>query len=59
MKRILGTILVLCVSLSLAGCGDKTKTEKKTTVSTPQGESQKTEKVETKQTGENPPPPPK
>jgi len=60
MKRILASALVLSVlSIGLVGCGEKTKVEKKTTVETPQGETEKTKTEETTKTGENPPAPAK
>jgi hypothetical protein len=57
MKRILASILVLCVSIGMAGCGEKTKTEKKSTTETPGGTTEKTTTTETQKTGENPPAP--
>jgi uncharacterized lipoprotein YehR (DUF1307 family) len=60
MKRILASVLVLSVmSIGLVGCGDKAKTEKKTTVETPGGTTEKTQSTETKTTGDNPPAAPK
>jgi hypothetical protein len=55
MKRFLASILIVCVSIGLAGCGDKAKTEKKTTTATPGGTKTETESKEVKTTGENPP----
>ena len=56
MKRILASVLVLSVlSIGLVGCGEKTKVEKKTTVSTPGGTDTKTETSTEKKTGDNPP----
>jgi hypothetical protein len=56
MKRILGSALVLSVlSLGFVGCGDKAKTEKKTTTSTPGGSKTETQSTEVKKTGDNPP----
>jgi hypothetical protein len=60
MKRILASVLALsAMSIGLVGCGEKAKTEKKTTVETPEGSKEKTETTETKTTGENPPATPK
>ena len=56
MKRILASVLVLSVlSIGLVGCGDKTKVQKKETVSTPGGTTTKTDESTTKKTGDNPP----
>jgi hypothetical protein len=53
MKRILASVLVLSVlSIGLVGCGDKTKVQKKETVSTPGGSTEKTTTQETKTTGD-------
>lgn len=53
MKRILASMLVLSVlSIGLVGCGDKTKTEKKSSVSTPTGSQSTTTTTETKKTGD-------
>jgi uncharacterized lipoprotein YehR (DUF1307 family) len=53
MKRILASVLVLSVmSVGLVGCGDKSKVEKKTSVSTPSGSSTTTTTTETKKTGD-------
>jgi predicted small lipoprotein YifL len=60
MKRILSSVLVLSfLSIGLVGCGEKAKTEKKTTVETPGGSTEKTQTTETKTTGDNPPAPAK
>ena len=53
MKRVLASMLVLSVICGgLVGCGDKTKTEKKSSVSTPTGSSTTTTTTETKKTGD-------
>jgi uncharacterized lipoprotein YehR (DUF1307 family) len=53
MKRILVSVLSLMVmSVCLVGCADKTKTEKKSSVSTPGGSSTTTTTTETKKTGD-------
>ena len=53
MKRILASVLVLSVlSIGLVGCGDKTKVQKKESVSTPSGSQEKTTTTETKTTGD-------
>jgi hypothetical protein len=53
MKRILGFALVLSVvSVGLVGCGEKTKVQKKESVSTPSGSTEKTTTTETKKTGD-------
>ena len=57
MKRFFASILVLSVlSVGLVGCGEKAKTEKKTTTSTPDGSTTKTESTEVHKSGDNPPP---
>jgi predicted small lipoprotein YifL len=53
MKRVLASVLALSViSIGLVGCGDKSKVEKKTTVSTPSGSQTTTQTTETKKTGD-------
>jgi hypothetical protein len=58
LKRFLAPALILGVSslFGLAGCGEESKTETKTEITTPGGTTTeiKTEKVD--QTGKNPPP---
>jgi hypothetical protein len=44
------------ISIGMVGCGDKAKTTRETTVSTPEGTTTTTETKEVKQTGDNPPP---
>ena len=56
MKRILASVMVLSVlSIGFVGCGEKAKVEKKTTVETPNGSTEKTETTEVKTTGDAPP----
>ena len=58
MKRF--SVVCLALSLSMAflvGCGDTSKTEKKTTTKTPSGTTTETQTKEVKQTGDNPPSP--
>jgi uncharacterized lipoprotein YehR (DUF1307 family) len=53
MKRILASVFVLSIlSVGIVGCGDKTKVDKKETVSTPGGSTVKTTTTETKTTGD-------
>jgi hypothetical protein len=53
MKRILASVFVLSVlSVGIIGCSDKTKVQKKETVSTPGGSAEKTTTQETKTTGD-------
>jgi hypothetical protein len=53
MKRFLASALVLSIlSIGVVGCGDKTKTEKKSSVSTPTGSSTTTTTTEQKKTGD-------
>jgi len=53
MKRMLSCVLALSViSVCLVGCSDKTKTEKKSSVTTPTGSSTTTTTTETKKTGD-------
>lgn len=57
MKRILGSVLVLSVlSIGFVGCSEKAKVEKKSTTSTPDGTTTKTDTTEVKKSGDNPPP---
>jgi hypothetical protein len=57
MKRVMVALLMLGLfSPALIGCSDKAGTTKKTTTTTPEGSTTKTEKTETKTSGENPPP---
>ena len=57
MKRFLASALVLSIlSIGFVGCSDKAKTEKKTTTSTPNGTTTKTDTSEVKKSGDNPPP---
>jgi hypothetical protein len=51
MKRVLASVLMLCV-VGLVGCGEKTKVEKKASVTTPTGSSTTTTTTETKKTGD-------
>jgi len=59
MKRFLSLLLVCVFAVGMIGCGEKAKTEKKTTTSTPGGTATTTETKETKTTGDNPPAPAK
>jgi len=53
MKRVLASVLMLSVvSVGLVGCGEKTKVEKKTTVSTPGGSETTKSTTETTKTGD-------
>jgi hypothetical protein len=53
MKRFLASALVLSIlSIGVVGCGDKTKVEKKSTVSTPGGSTEKTDTTTVKKTGD-------
>lgn len=54
MKRFLASALVLGLvsGLGLVGCGEESKTESKTTVSTPSGTDTKTVTVKEKTTGD-------
>lgn len=57
MRRILVAALVLGVcSLAGVGCAEKSKTEKKTTVETPNGKTTTRTETETRRSGDNPPP---
>jgi len=56
MKRIFGSLLVLSMlSIGVVGCGEQAKVEKETTVSTPEGETTKTETTEVEKSGDAPP----
>jgi hypothetical protein len=56
MKRMLSLVMVLSLfPLGFVGCGEKTETKKETSVSTPEGETTKTETTEVEKSGENPP----
>ena len=59
MKRLLSLTLLCVMAIGMAGCGEKAKTEKKTSTSTPGGTTTTTESKETKTTGDNPPAPAK
>jgi hypothetical protein len=53
MKRILASVLALSVvSIGLVGCAEKTKVEKKDSVTTPSGSTTTTTTTETKKTGD-------
>jgi len=57
MKRTLASALILGVcSLGLVGCGEESKTEKKETVSTPEGSTTTTKTEKETTSGSNPPP---
>jgi predicted small lipoprotein YifL len=57
MKRFITSVLTLSiVSLSLAGCAEKSTSKTETQVSTPGGKTTVTTEKEIKQEGENPPP---
>ena len=53
MKRILASVFVLSVlSIGIVGCGEKSKVEKKTTVTTPGGSETTKSTTETTKTGD-------
>jgi hypothetical protein len=53
MKRILASVFVLSVlSVGIVGCGEKSKVEKKTTVTTPGGSETTKQTTETTKTGD-------
>lgn len=56
MKRLLASVLALCLFSTFVGCADTTEVKKETTVTTPEGETTTTETETVEQTGENPPP---
>jgi uncharacterized lipoprotein len=58
MKRMVlaGLVIGTLSVFGTVGCGEKSKTEKKTTVSTPGGSTTTTKTLETTQKGDNPPP---
>ncbi len=56
MARFLMLFLALSfTSLSVTGCSEKAKVEKKTTVSTPEGTTTKTDTSTVESSGKNPP----
>ncbi len=59
MKKLITALAgtgLLTLTLGLVGCGDTSSTTEKKEVSTPGGKTTTTDKMEVKQTGENPPP---
>jgi hypothetical protein len=58
VKRIIALgLIVSMVSLGgFVGCSEKSKVEKKTTVTSPGGSTSTTSTIETEKKGENPPP---
>jgi len=55
MRRIFTSALIVGLGLGLAGCGETTKVEEKTTAEGPGGSTTTTTTQETKTTGDNPP----
>jgi hypothetical protein len=53
----LALLLGLFAPVGLIGCGEESKTESKTTTSTPGGTTTETQTSKINQSGENPPPP--
>jgi hypothetical protein len=56
MKRLIGFCLAMCLVGGIVGCAEKAEIKKETTVTTPEGETTKTESTEIETSGENPPP---
>ncbi len=57
MKRIISAVVVMgVIAVGAVGCSDKSSATKKTTVSTPNGQTTTTQSTEVKKSGENPPP---
>ena len=58
MKRffLLCLALSLCTAFAAVGCDNKAKVEKKTTVTTPEGQTTTTDSKTVETSGKNPPP---
>lgn len=52
-------VLAMGLGITLSGCSEESKTESKTTQSTPNGKTTETETKTIKQSGDNPPAPTK
>ncbi len=52
-------VLAMGLGITLSGCSEESKTESKTTQSTPGGKTTETTTKSVKQSGDNPPPPAK
>jgi len=55
MRRLLASTLIVGLSLGLAGCGEKSKVEDKTTIEGPGGTTEIKNTKEVKESGSNPP----
>ena len=56
MRRFVALCLALSLVSGFVGCSKKAEVQKETTVTTPDGETTKTETTTVEQSGDNPPP---